>query len=92
MIFERGHLASNRIQKAHITDSLYEVRTFSEKTAYSSKPTIFISHKHCDLEDVEELKGGIMLENLEAKIYIDSINNIMPNETCGETAKSNKVL
>ena len=88
MILERGHFVSNKIQKAYVTKSLNEVRTFSAKTAYSSKPTVFISHKHSDLEDIDELRGVIeILEDLGAKIYIDAMDNKMPEETCGDTAK-----
>lgn len=83
MIFERGYFKSNRIQKSAINESLRETRTFS-KDKYESKPTVFISHKHSDLE---ELKGVMeILEDLGAKIYIDSMDNSMPGHTCGDTA------
>lgn len=86
MIFERGHFKSNRIQKSSINESLNESRSFS-KNKYESKPTVFISHKHSDLQDVEELKGVMeILEDLGAKIYIDSMDNNMPGHTCGDTA------
>lgn len=86
MIFERGHFKSTRIQQSFINESLRETRLFS-KHQVDSKPTVFISHKHSDLEDREELKGVIeMLEDIGAKIYIDSMDNKMPTETSGETA------
>lgn len=86
MIFERGHFKSNRIQKSSLIESLYESRSFS-KNKYESKPTVFISHKHSDLQDVEELKGVMeILEDLGAKIYIDSMDNSMPGHTCEDTA------
>lgn len=86
MIFERGYFKSDRIEKGIITEALNETRTFS-KGKYESKPTVFISHKHSDLEDVEELKGIMeIIEDLGAKIYIDSMDNKMPGHTCGDTA------
>lgn len=57
------------------------------KTKYEPRPTTFISHKNSDLQDREELQGVIKLhEDVGAKIYIDSMDNKMPDETFGETA------
>jgi hypothetical protein len=86
MIFERGHFKTDKIQKSFINEALKETRLFNA-SKHDSKPTVFISHKHSDLEDVEELKGIIeVLEDCGAKIYIDSMDNKMPQETCGDTA------
>ncbi len=87
MIFERGHFRSNAIQKSRINESLKEVRTFNSKTAYSTKPTVFLSHKHNDVEDEEELKGFMgKLQDFGVKVYIDSMDNKMPDQTSGDTA------
>lgn len=84
MIFERGHFKTNKI--VNLNESLKKSRTFS-KSKIEYKPTVFISHKHSDLEDQEEVKGILeMFEELGAKVYIDSMDNKMPNETSGETA------
>jgi hypothetical protein len=84
MIFERGHFKTSTVK--NLNESLRETRTFS-KGKYESKTTIFISHKHSDLEDLEELEGVMeILEDLGAKIYIDSMDNSMPGHTCGDTA------
>lgn len=84
MIFTRGHFKTNKI--VNLNESLKETRFFS-KSKYDSKPTVFISHKHSDLEDREELQGIIeILEDAGAKIYIDSMDNKMPEQTSGETA------
>lgn len=65
MIFERGHFKTSTFK--NLNESLKETRTFS-KGKYESKPTIFISHKHSDLE---ELKGIMeILENLGAKFIL----------------------
>ena len=62
MIFERGHFKASRI--VNLNESIRETRTFSKsKTEY--KPTVFISHKHSDLEDQKEVKGILeIFENL----------------------------
>jgi hypothetical protein len=87
MIFEKGHFKSSRLQKSIISDSLNESKTFSASKAHDTKTTVFLSHKHKDLEEIEEATGVIeLLEDLGAKVYIDSMDNKMPNQTSGETA------
>lgn len=87
MIFEKGHFKSSRLQKSIITESLNKTKTFSARNAYDTKSTIFLSHKHKDIEEIEEATGVIeMLEDLGAKVYIDSMDNKMPDQTTGETA------
>lgn len=51
----------------------------------SREPTVFISHKH---EDLEDLKGiiGFLEDTYKVKCYIDSKDKGMPNITSGETA------
>ena len=84
MIFERGHFKANKI--VNLNESIRETRTFS-KSKIEYKPTVFISHKHSDLEDQKEVKGILELfQDLGAKVYIDSMDNKMPDETSGETA------
>jgi len=84
MIFERGHFNSSLIGESVINESLGEIRTFSASTVSSYKPTVFLSHKHDDLNDLRGFMG--MLQQLEVKVYIDSIDNKMPNQASGETA------
>ena len=87
MIFEKGHFKSTRIKKSIITDSLNETKYFSADSAYDTKVTVFLSHKHKDIEEIEEATGVIeILEDLGTKVYIDSMDNKMPNQTTGETA------
>jgi hypothetical protein len=93
MIFERGDFKSSKIQKSFIVNSLNESRQFDLETAYSSKRTVFLSHKHDDIEDEEELKGFIeILNDLNVKVYIDSMDNKMPAQTSGDTAKRIKKI
>lgn len=86
MIFEKGHFKSSRLQKSIINEYLNKSKTFSAKNAHDTKTTVFLSHKHKDLEEIEEAIGVIeMFEDLGVKVYIDSIDNVMPDQTCGET-------
>lgn len=87
MIFEKGHFRASRLQKSIINDALNETKTFSTRSAHDTTTTVFLSHKHKDLEEIEEAVGVIeMLRDLGAKVYIDSMDNKMPDQTSGETA------
>lgn len=87
MIFEKGYFKSSRLQKSYINESLNRTKTFSVRNAYDSKTTVFLSHKHSDIEELEEATGVIeMLEDLGVKVYVDSMDNKMPSQTSGETA------
>lgn len=82
-IFEKGDFSGYQIDSLNeavgtIKTSYY---TFAEK-----KTTIFISHKH---DDLEELKGiiGFLEKKYKVKVYIDSQDLSMPKTTSGETAR-----
>lgn len=85
MIFERGYFDNQMINESKIIDSLREIRNFSASKEYGYKSTVFLSHKHDDLKDLRGVIG--VLEQLGAKIYIDSMDNKMPKQTSGDTAK-----
>lgn len=88
MIFEKGRFKPKEIRKSFVNESLKQTRLYSANIKLSKVPTVFLSHKHDDLEYNEDVQGIIeMLEGLGVKVYIDSIDNKMPNETSGETAK-----
>lgn len=53
MIFEKGHFKSSRLEKSIISEALTRTKTFSTNTAYDTKTTVFLSHKHKDLEELE---------------------------------------
>ena len=60
-----------------------------EQSIYSKTTTVFISHKHDDLDDLKGLIG--FLENeYGVKAYIDSRDPSMPKKTSGETATNIK--
>jgi TIR domain len=84
MIFERGHFDKQKLTESIVKKALDDSRNLKFKTAVSFKPTVFLSHKHDDLNDLQGVMG--LLEDLGAEIYIDSMDNKMPNQTNGETA------
>jgi len=84
MIFERGHFDGSMIQESFVMESLNEAKFFDYTTDYSPNSTIFLSHKHDDLKDLQGVMG--ILQKMGAKIYIDSMDNKMPNQTSGATA------
>lgn len=88
MLITRGYFSSNRISDSvsMINEAYQRTRTFSERSISSaSGTTVFISHKHDDLED---LQGFLSYLNKEYNIipYIDSMDKGMPKNTCAETA------
>ena len=90
-MFNRGDF--NKYKTASGLESLNEsvrrVKTFSSSTSKPyGKTTVFISHKHDEL-DLEELKGviGMLEKDYNVVPYIDSMDNKMPEYTCAETAK-----
>jgi hypothetical protein len=65
-----------------LTDSVNESRT---RRSYSNEVTVFLSHKH---SDIEELKRTIALfKSLGVDVYVDWMDEEMPKKTSGETAK-----
>ncbi|MDX8338832.1 toll/interleukin-1 receptor domain-containing protein [Draconibacterium sp. IB214405] len=84
MIFERGYFDDNLVNESEITKSLDNIRNFNASSEYSSRPTVFISHKHDDLKDLRGVIG--LFEKYGAKVYIDSMDNKMPKQTSGDTA------
>ena len=94
MIINRGYFSSSRISDSAniIRESYDRTRTFSIDSIRSgSGTTVFISHKH---DDLEELEGFISYLNKEYNIipYIDSMDKGMPKNTCAETAERIKMV
>jgi len=85
MIFERGHFESKSINESFVNESLREVKMFSQTKHYSNSNTVFLSHKHSDLQELKGVMG--LLKEYGVKVYIDSMDNKMPKETSGDTAK-----
>ena len=95
MIFEKGYFRSNNsstFQKGHRSEILNETRTFSGRTK-TNKTTVFLSHKHSDLADVEEVAGLTnIFEDHGAIVYIDTMDYSLPGQTSGETASRIKEI
>jgi len=85
-IFSHGTFASDKIQDSRYNILLNESRTFSNSTQIKAKTTVFISHKHKDLED---LKGfiGYLEKYYNVRCYIDSEDSNMPTVTSAKTAE-----
>lgn len=90
-IFESGEFQHESILDSTYRELLTESRQFSQGGIISRKPTIFLSHKHSDLTD---LKGviGLLRNKYNAQVYIDSMDDKMPLETSGNTAKRIKQI
>lgn len=80
-IFEQGAFYS--YSQVNLNESRSSVIQHSQYG--TRKTTVFISHKHDDLED---LKGvlGFLQYNYDVKVYIDSQDPTMPKITSAETA------
>ena len=82
-IFESGHF--NPYRKTMRLDDAR--KPITESYRYSQRVvTVFLSHKHDELNDLKDTIG--FLENeFGVKVYIDSRDPALPNNTSGETAK-----
>lgn len=82
-IFEEGYF--NRYSRVNLDES----RDIIAHSQYSSVPTVFISHKHDDLNDLKGLLGFLEQE-FHVKVYIDSKDPAMPKITSAKTAENIK--
>ena len=71
-----------RLDKAR--EPILEHSQFAQRTT-----TVFISHKHDDLADLEGIIG-FLEQQYGVKVYIDSRDPSMPQKTSGETASKIK--
>lgn len=86
-LFYRGDFNKYKISDSELRKSLTESFNFSAESASGFKQTtVFISHKHNDLEDLKGLIGFLQTE-YNVKTYIDSNDVKMPKITSGETAR-----
>ncbi|WP_373482986.1 toll/interleukin-1 receptor domain-containing protein [Acetobacterium sp.] len=71
--------------------SLYESKSTVIESYQFSKgcSTVFLSHKHADLDDLKDIVGFLEKE-YPVKVYIDSRDTSMPQITCGKTAENIK--
>ncbi len=89
-MFNRGFFDSYKSYTSRLilNESVNRARAFNKSVARpASGITVFLSHKHNEL-DLSELEGIIeMLRKFSVIPYIDSMDNAMPEHTCAETAK-----
>ena len=85
LIFERGSFSNYRITDLQLNEARSETRSFSEGGRVSYRTTIFLSHKHSDLDDLKDIIGFLRRFNVD--VYIDSMDKAMPKKTSGETAQ-----
>ena len=91
-IFEQGDFerfidesTNSRLNRARSTvDPIYETNIFGYK-----KTTVFISHKHDDLQDLKGILSYLEKE-YNVTVYIDSKDPNMPKVTSEETARNIK--
>lgn len=79
---------SQGVFKEYANININEARTKIEKSYQfsASQTTVFISHKHDDLDDLKGLLG-FLESNYNVKVYIDSKDSSLPSVTSGETAE-----
>ena len=79
-IFEQG--AFSRYSKRSLENATSPILEHSQ---FSAKTTVFISHRHDDLEDLQGVLG-FLEDEYKVKVYIDSKDSSMPITTSAETA------
>lgn len=76
--------------KGYQKSSLYEARgAIPERFTYASFATVFISHRHDDLDDLKDIIG-FLESKYNVKVYIDSRDPTMPPIPSGKTASNIK--
>ena len=86
-IFDTRALSKFRDNKK--IDNIIEKANRNIDISDTSKTTIFLSHKHSDIEDLIDVICLFETE-FNVKVYIDSRDKSMPDKTSGETAKKIK--
>ena len=80
---------SREFRKYHVLSLTESRSTILESYANSFCTTVFLSHKHDDLEDLKDIIGFFQKE-YGVKVYIDSRDPSMPLHTSSETATNIK--
>ena len=72
-------------EDSNCTTILNEARSMRNNGVPSQGITVFLSHKHDEVTVLEDVI--CMLKNLGVSIYVDWLDEGMPKETCGDTAR-----
>lgn len=80
----KEQLASERKDQTKFFAKLNESKGSHQRSALSNEVTIFLSHKHSDVEVLENVIS--MLKSLGVSVYVDWMDEDMPKYTSGTTA------
>jgi len=84
---------ASRSFKEYQISSLNESRSPVQKDIYhayaQAQTTVFLSHKHDDLDDLKDIIGFLQ-KKYSVKVYIDSSDASMPSITSGKTGENLK--
>lgn len=84
------YIFESREFRQYQVSSLYSSRSaIASGSLYASCSTVFLSHKHDDLDDLKDVIGFLESE-YGVKVYIDSRDPSMPPFTSGQTATNLK--
>lgn len=80
-VFHQGYF--HAYSQARLDDARLPVAKYSQYA--QTKPTVFVSHKHDDLEDLKDIIGFLQLR-FGVKVYIDSQDPSLPKRITPTTA------
>lgn len=86
-IFTQGEFKNYR--KENLAEAYEPIKIRDSSKFVESKVTVFISHKHDELNDIKDVIG-FLEKNYNVKCYIDSKDKTMPKFTSPETAEKIK--
>jgi len=69
----------------YFSDSVNESKQVRMRNSYSSEVTVFLSHKHNETDVLERII--VLLRKIGVNVYIDWLDEGMPKNTSGYTAK-----
>ena len=89
-IFESGSFSQYR-NLVNLNESRKITKSFAEGNGFTTKTTVFLSHKHDELLELQDVIGFLQKEYY-VQVYIDSKDPNMPATTSGETASRIKQI
>jgi hypothetical protein len=89
-IFESGSFSQYR-NLVNLNESRRITKSFAEGDGFTTKTTVFLSHKHDELLELRDIIGFLQKEYY-VQVYIDSKDSSMPEKTSGETASRIKQI
>ncbi len=80
----KAHLQLQKADRQTFSSVINESRSARLSDSVSSDVTVFLSHKHDEIEVLEEVVS--LLKNCGVKVYVDWMDEGMPKNTSGITA------